>query len=187
MKTTLSVLLALAITTLPAMAQAKSLSLLSKPETTATIVAAVKSGDRLIPIFAPEKSDWIKVADPSNGNVGWLKRQDLGLNTQPPQLYKKNFERESGNKNSGPYRHERYEYQGTEKLSEDQIKNIFDNMEKQQAQMQATLQSMFNSMMNHFSAFDRLAADNARGLPHQPFIIVPEDESSSPPTKKPRA
>ena len=179
MKKSLLTVFAFASLIIAALAHAKSLTLYSKPEAASATVATVESGDRLIPIYSPEKSDWIKVADPSNGNVGWLKRQDLGLNQQQPKLYQKRIEKESGDKKNGPYRHEVYEYKGTEKLSEEQMKAMFDNMQRQQEQMHAAMQSMFNNMMNHFSDFDRLAPTGPLDLDRRPFLIVPDDNNSS--------
>ncbi len=165
-------------------AHAKSLVLLSKPEAQATSVATVQSGDRLIPIYTPEKSDWIKVADPKNGNVGWLKRQDLGLN-QSPQMYEKRIERESGDKKKGPYRHEVYEYKGTEKLNDEQVKQMFEKIEKQQAKIHDAMRSMFNNMMNQFSDFDKMIPDFSRHFDHH-YIVVPDDNFyKSAPQKNP--
>lgn len=178
MKKSLLTIFVFASLIIAGIAHAKSLTLYSKPEAASATVATVQSGDRLIPIYSPEKSDWIKVADPSNGNVGWLKRQDLGLNQQQLQLYQKRIEKESGDKKNGPYRHEVYEYKGTEKLSEEQIKAMFDNMQRQQEQMHAAMQSMFNNMMNHFSDFDRLAPAGPLDLDRRPFLIVPDDSNS---------
>jgi len=159
------------------LAQGKSLTLLSKPETNSASIATVQSGDRLIPIFSPEKSDWIKVADPSNGNVGWLKRQDLGLNQQQPRLYQKRIEKVTGDKSKGPYQREVFEYKGTENLSQEQVKQLFEHMEQQQLRMQAAMQSMFNNMMNHISDFDHMTPDNIFNQDRRPFLIVPDDDS----------
>jgi hypothetical protein len=179
MKKSLLTVFAFACLIIAGIANAKSLTLYSKPVATSAAVATVESGARLIPIYSPEKSDWIKVADPSNGNVGWLKRQDMGLNQQQPQLYQKRIEKESGDKKKGSYRQEVYEYKGTEKLSDEQMKVMFNNMQRRQEQMKAAMQSMFNNIMNHFSDFDRLAPAGPLDLDRRPFLIVPDCNNSS--------
>jgi len=40
-------------------------------------IATVNSDAGIISIFTPKNSDWVKVADPANGNVGWVKSKDL--------------------------------------------------------------------------------------------------------------
>lgn len=189
MKNLLSSVFLVFMASLPIIAPAKTLQLHGKPEASSPSVATVESGDKLIPIYAPEKSEWIKVADPKNGNVGWLRRQDIGLNDHDVQLYQKRFEHESGDKKNGPYHHEIYEYKGTEKLSNDQIKKMFNDIEQQQAKMHATVQSMFNEMMNHFSEINKLGPVFRSEFERPPFIIVPDDvkvssEKNSTNTKK---
>lgn len=166
--------LALLMVTISASVYAKSLELLSQPEAKSATVATVQSGDKLIPIFLPEKSDWIKVADPKNGNVGWLKREDLGMNPQP-KIYEKRIERESGDKKKGPYTHEVIEYKGTEKLSDEQVKNMFEKMEQQQARMQKAMWSMYDNMMTQFSNFEHMIPDIGHYFDHPHFIVVPAD------------
>lgn len=166
--------LALMMVTVSGSAYAKSLELLSQPEPKSTVVATVQSGDKLIPIFMPEKSDWIKVADPKNGQVGWLKREDLGMNAAP-KIYEKRIEKESGDKKKGPYTREIFEYKGTEKLSDEQVKSMFEKMERQQARMEKAMWSMFDNMMTQFSNFEHMIPDIGHYFDHPHFIVVPDD------------
>lgn len=166
--------LALMMVTVSVSVHAKSLELLSQPEAKSVTIATVQSGDKLIPIFMPEKSDWIKVADPKNGNVGWLKREDLGINSEP-KIYEKRIEKESGDKKKGPYHHEVFEYKGTEKLSDEQVKSLFEKMEQQQARMHKAMWSMYESMMSQFSNFEHMIPDVGHYFDHPHFILVPED------------
>jgi hypothetical protein len=57
---------------------AKAIKLYDQPKADAKVVGAVNSSVGIIPIFTPKDSTWIKVADPRNGDVGWIKLADLG-------------------------------------------------------------------------------------------------------------
>jgi hypothetical protein len=56
---------------------AKILTLYDQPKADAKTVGTIDSEVGIIPIFTPKDSSWIKVADPKNGNVGWIKSSDL--------------------------------------------------------------------------------------------------------------
>lgn len=54
-----------------------ALTLYEQPDEKSKVVVTLTKDIALIPIFDPHKGDWIKVADPSNGNVGWIKSNEL--------------------------------------------------------------------------------------------------------------
>ncbi len=56
---------------------ATSLNIYEKPEGNSKIITSVQSGDQLMPIFYPDKKEWVKVANPKNGDVGWVKADAL--------------------------------------------------------------------------------------------------------------
>lgn len=52
---------------------AASIPLYQAPDAKSAVAANVQAGQRLIPIYrSNQHSNWVKVADPSNGKVGWL-------------------------------------------------------------------------------------------------------------------
>lgn len=55
---------------------AKSISLYDQPKEGKPI-GTLDSEVGVISIFTPKGSSWVKVADPRNGNVGWVKSADL--------------------------------------------------------------------------------------------------------------
>lgn len=64
---------ALAMASLLGSAMAANIPLYTSPDTTSSVATKVASGERLIPIYRSEQHQgWLKVADPSNGKVGWL-------------------------------------------------------------------------------------------------------------------
>lgn len=70
-------LLALALIFVVAGCSADTLNIYEKPDTHSKIIATAKSGDNLIAIFYTDKKDWIKVANPKNGEVGWVKASEI--------------------------------------------------------------------------------------------------------------
>jgi hypothetical protein len=61
-----------------AVVSAQPISIYDQPNQNAKIVGTADLSTGIIPIFTPEKGgDWMKIADPRNGNVGWIKTSDL--------------------------------------------------------------------------------------------------------------
>lgn len=57
---------------------AKSISLYDQPKEGAKVIGTVDSEAGIMPIFTPkDNTAWVKVADPRNGNVGWIKSIEL--------------------------------------------------------------------------------------------------------------
>jgi len=61
---------------------ATTITLYEQPKVDAKAVGTVDSNNGIILIFTPKDSQWIKVADPKNGNVGWIKQSDLATGTK---------------------------------------------------------------------------------------------------------
>ncbi len=59
------------------LAYAETVTLYQEPKADSKTVATVDLAKGIVPIYTPDGSDWIKVADPSNGNVGWIKQSDF--------------------------------------------------------------------------------------------------------------
>ncbi len=60
---------------------AASINLYQDPKAGSAVVGQIDPAKGIMPIFTPKGSDWVKVADPSNGNVGWIQQKDLNLPT----------------------------------------------------------------------------------------------------------
>lgn len=61
----------------PSASIAKTINLYETPNNNSKITSTADSDVGIIPIFTPKQSNWIKIADPRNGNVGWAKSEDL--------------------------------------------------------------------------------------------------------------
>ncbi len=62
-------------------ASAKTINLYDDPTTAANIVDTLNSASGVILIYSPKDGTWVKIANPKNGNVGWVKSSELGNNS----------------------------------------------------------------------------------------------------------
>lgn len=70
-------LLFLVIASKNASAKVDDLSVYDKPEENAKIVTTIKNDQEIIPIFYPKDGKWVKIADPQNGDTGWVKAEKI--------------------------------------------------------------------------------------------------------------
>lgn len=56
---------------------AASFSMYEKPDSSSKVIATINNGDVIVPIFYPEKSEWVKIGNSKTGDVGWAKIKDL--------------------------------------------------------------------------------------------------------------
>lgn len=150
---------------------AKSINLYDAPQKDAKVVGALDSEAGIIAIFTPKNSDWIKVADPRNGNVGWIKSTDMG-NTNMT------FKVMSGG--DGKQSYQIIQYGNTKPYTEEQLKQIRAREEALQQDMQKMVQQMFQNTQHPWAGFPMIL----------PVVILPEKVVTPPtspnatPTKK---
>jgi hypothetical protein len=78
MKIITTFLLSLVMLAFSGIVSALSISIYDQPNQNAKVVGTADLSTGIIPIFTPEKGgDWMKIADPRKGNVGWIKTSDL--------------------------------------------------------------------------------------------------------------
>lgn len=148
------IIVSLYLILLPLSGFAKDLKLLQKPEDGASVITKVQSGDELITIYSPKDSKWLKVADPRNGKVGWVKKSDLSVEDsfnpakQDQQgMYRQQFERKHRDKNGNVTGHERVEYYGTEKMNQQDLERMVRKMRLQQMRMHHMMNRMWDRQM----------------------------------------
>lgn len=57
---------------------AKDISLYDQPQSNAKVIGTIDTAKGVVPIFTSKDGTWVKVGDPQNGTVGWIKSNDLG-------------------------------------------------------------------------------------------------------------
>lgn len=56
---------------------AKSINLYAEPLDNANVISTIDLSKGVVPIYTLKESGWVKVGDPNNGNVGWIKSSDM--------------------------------------------------------------------------------------------------------------
>lgn len=158
--------------TLPALA--KEINLYDQPTTNAKVVATVDPAVGIIPIFSPKNGDWIKIGDPRNGNVGWVKTSDLKSIKGPVT-----FTQKVTNTENGPQAYQIIQYGQTPQLTNEQIQKIQQQQQLFQQSVQKIIQDMMNDMNNlfpaGFSQHDFNVMNGSGNFPLiVPIIVVPE-------------
>lgn len=178
MRKVLSIVAVLFCTVLAAAAFADTLNIYEKPEANSKVITTMKSGEQLMPIFYTEKRDWVKVANPQNGDVGWAKVNEL---KGPMIITKVNgtemrqqviIDKEKGKQ---PHTYSIIQYTGPEGLKPEEAKKAIKDMEERDKAMEKSMQKMREQMQKNmsemFEAFDR----SFYTFPIiQPIIVVPE-------------
>jgi hypothetical protein len=57
---------------------AKTINLYSEPKNDSKVTSTVNIEDGVTIVYTPKSGEWIKAANPTNGDVGWIKSTDLG-------------------------------------------------------------------------------------------------------------
>lgn len=117
---------------------AKTINLYSEPKTDSKVTGTVNIEDGVTIVYTPKSGEWIKVANPTNGDVGWIKSSDLGGNGYNMRIM-----------TSGDGTHSYSVYQfgaGSSQYNQQQLEKKMRQFEKQQRMMQIHMAHMFNDM-----------------------------------------
>lgn len=134
---------------------AKSLSLYEEPKKDAKIVSTVDPDKGIVPIFSPKNSEWTKIADPSNGNVGWVKSSDINN-------MRTTFHVTSSGDGSQSY--QIIQYGNMKPYSEEELKKIRERNEAMQKDMQKMVDHMFAEFHHPWMNFPMIL----------PVVVIPE-------------
>ena len=160
---------------------AAALRLYEKPDKGAKVVATLESGAQLMPIFYTEKGDWVKVANPQNGDVGWAQVDELkgpmvitqinGAETRQQIIVEKDKQ---------PQVYSIIQYSSPQKLQPAEAKKLIQDMEKRNKDMQESMQKMQEQMQkimsDMFKGFDK----SFYTFPIiQPIIVVPDSAAGA--------
>ncbi|SRR5579883_81307 len=174
-----SFFLALLIVSFASVSLAKTLNLYDQPVANAKVVSTADSKNGLIVVFTPKNSEWVKVADPTNGNVGWVKSADLG-NTGM------NFNVISTG--DGTKGFQIIQYGGSQHYTAEeaqqamkQAQQVMEQMHLQQQTIQRDIQQMMQDMMK------AMQQQNMTFPMILPIVVVPEKNAAAPASSTPAA
>lgn len=159
---------------------ANPVNIYEKPDSKSNIVSSIKDNDQIMPIFYVNK-EWVKVANLKNGDVGWMKAEELkgpmiitkihGSKIQQQIVVNKN----SKSKEPVAYSITQYSSANPAELKPEDAEKIFKQVEerntkikasvqKMQVDMQKTIQEMFKDFDKNFSNFPVI----------QPIVVTSE-------------
>lgn len=148
---------------------AKSITLYDQPNNTAKSVGSINLDSGVIPIFTPvDNKDWIKVADPKNGNVGWVKSKDMqGAENESTFTYTQKV-MTTGN---GPNAYI-VQYGVPQKLTPEQSQAVFKKIQEREQALQNDInhlmQNMYQNMHQLWYGYPMI----------MPVLVVPEPAST---------
>ena len=95
----ISLVLLFATTLASSVIFAKNINLYDQPLDNAKVVGSVDLAAGIIPIYTPkDNTAWVKVADPRNGNVGWVKSADMSDKNGSTFTFSQEISSDQGNK-----------------------------------------------------------------------------------------
>jgi hypothetical protein len=155
---------------LSSVAFAKSIPLYEQPLTTSKVVGDVDLSAGVIPIFTPKGGDWIKVGDPKNGNVGWIKASDLSGTSSSFSFTQKII---SDGKEPQTYK---IEFGNMPNLNSRDTQEMMKTLQIQQMNIQQSAQQIIQDMINNINKLykqqPQLLHDNT-GSVIMPIVIIP--------------
>lgn len=155
-------------------AMAKPVALYDNPSDQAKIVGTVDLALGIIPIFSPKDSDWVKVADPRNGHVGWVKAKELSANGS--LSFKTEFKADDDNGMSRSYNI--IEFGNTNKKSNKELQAQLERLQEQQTNIQKTVNKSINNMVNDMNQLYKEYSQmmNEMGMPIIMPIMIPQTQ-----------
>ncbi len=124
-------------------ATAKEVILYEQPKDDAKIISNIYSESGIIPIYSPKDSEWIKVADPKNGNVGWMKSSEF--NSAGNSVVNVRIVN-SGTKSQGL---QVTQFGNHSQLTQEQADKLFKQMQAHHQQLEKDMQLMMQDMLGN--------------------------------------
>lgn len=125
--------------------QNKAISVHETPDTKSKVLETIAAKQMIIPFF--EQKDWVKIAYPKNGQVGWVVKADLSQNTltvvsvNNPRDDQYIVTQKSSDDNHKIY--SAVEYSNNTKFNQQQTEDLIKQIQLQQQQMQERFNKMF--------------------------------------------
>ena len=141
---------------------AKILTLYDQPKSDAKKVGTIDSEVGIIPIFTPKDSTWIKVADPKNGNVGWI--QSSELTTKGANGF--SFSQKVISTGNGPNSYV-IQFGTPQILTPEQSQEFYKRIQEQTQSIQKNTQQLMQDMFKNFDIM------NSQFPVMMPIIVMP--------------
>lgn len=129
---------------------AVNINMFEKPDASSKVVATLQNGDTVISIFAPEKSEWVKVGNTKNGDVGWVKIKELQGPVFISNINGKTIEQHIISDNKKPEEEKIIQYSGSVQLNKADVDKFTKQLEEKQKQMAESMNKMEQEMQKMF-------------------------------------
>lgn len=156
-------------------ANAKEINLYADPKSDAKVLGKVDLAEGVIPIFSSKEGDWMKVGDPRNGNVGWIKSSDMTTPGAPASF---TFTQKVINDKSGPHTYQLMQFGKPDNVNSAQAQEFIKNIQAEQQMIQMRTQKAIQEMMNDInSLYQRSMASGFANFPiFVPVVVVPAEK-----------
>lgn len=145
----MSFILSAATLTISSIASAQPISLYDQPSQNAKVIGTADLSAGIIPIYTPtDSSSWMKVADPRNGNVGWVKSDDL--KTKQGSSNSVTYTQKIISIPNQPGTYQVIQFGNKPNLTDAQMKEYVEKMRAAQQSIQQSFQSIFKDMNDLF-------------------------------------
>lgn len=159
----LKLMVSVIILSLPVTVLAKEISLYDQPKSDAKAIGTIDLSTGIIPIYTPKEGGWVKIGDPKNGNVGWVKSSDLHSAGTSQSIF--TFTQSIDNKTPTTYRI--IQFGQPTNLTPEQTKTLVKQVQIEQQEMQKSMQNMMRDM-------DQLFYNDWHFMHHETFpFFVP--------------
>lgn len=161
---------------------AKEITLYEQANDSSPATGKVDLSIGVIPIFTPKDSTWMKVADPRNGNVGWVKTNEIYEGGVPASV---TFTQKITSDGKGqPHSYQIIEFGNQKNLNSQQVHDMMQKLQMQQQMMQRSMQKAVQDMIKSMN--DLYHEEGSMfDYPHLPFVmpilVVP---AKAPPKKE---
>lgn len=151
-----------------------TINLYDQPKNDAKAIGSIDTNTGIIPIYAP-KGDWVKVGDPRNGNVGWIKTQDFKNLGNVNSI---NFSQRIVNTNQNPQGYQVMQMGAfPQQLTPEQSQAMFKDMEARRRLFEREMHQMMDNMFRN----NQMMWSNMPMI--VPVILVPQNPQVT--TKQP--
>jgi hypothetical protein len=146
------------------------------PDEKSKIIAIASK--QLMPIIYSQKRDWIKVANPINGDVGWAKVDELKGPLIITKMDGSEVHQQIITKGDGeqPQVYSIIQYSGPREMKAEDVKKMTKEMEKRHQKLEESMRKMRKQMQeNILETFKGFDEDFYTFPIIQPIIVVPDN------------
>ncbi|MDR3477321.1 MAG: hypothetical protein P4M14_04750 [Gammaproteobacteria bacterium] len=163
------------------LAEAKVISLYDQPKPDAKVVATLDSSNGMVPIFTPKNSDWMKIGNPQNGDVGWIKLEDL-TNESGSLATQFSMTQKTVNTKNGPKTIQVVEFSTPKTMTSAQNQALIKEIQSRQDNLQKSVQKLMQSFSQDMNSYymENPAMFSTPNMPIvMPILVYPQDAPPS--------